>query len=76
MQSVTFPLFSGKTPDAWRIATIHSIPKEQMNTVDPAIFRGLALQSCMYKILSDVINVRIAKFLEKGEIVDNEQNSF
>ena len=55
---------------------MHTIPKEQMKTVDPTEFGGLALQSCMYTILSDVINVRIVKFLEKGEIVEDEQNGF
>ena len=44
--------------------------------IDPLKYRGLALQCCMYTILSSILNARIVKFVEENELIVNEQNGF
>ena len=63
-------------PDCWRRAIIHPIPKEQGTLRDPLRYRGIALQCCMYKVLSNVLNHRISDHLEKEELLAPEQNGF
>ena len=64
-----------RIPDIWREAIIHPIPKEGYST-DPLKYRGLALQYCMYKILSHVINDRLVKAFEANDLIADEQNGF
>ena len=63
-------------PDQWWYNIIHPIPKTNIMSMDPLKYRGLALQSCIFKILSDVINVRVVKYLEHHQILADEQNGF
>ena len=65
-----------KIPNQWQHAMIHPIPKEKGRCIDPLKYRGLALQSCVYKIYSNVLNERIVEFMEKRSIICDEQNGF
>ena len=48
-----------KIPDMWTKSVIHPITKETTKSNDPLKYRGLALQSCIYKIFSSIINKRL-----------------
>ena len=61
-------------PNEWRKSIIHPIPKEKKVSMDPLKYRGLALQSCIYKILCYVLNERVMKHLD--EKLDDVQNGF
>ena len=63
-------------PDVWRQAIVHPIPKTSTVSMDPLKYRGLALQSCIYKIFSAVINTRIVNHLERNCVLCEEQNGF
>ena len=63
-------------PDAWRASIVHLIPKTTRPSTDPLQYRGLALQCCIYKILSSILNERIMSHLETSEILADEQNGF
>ena len=43
-------------PDVWRKAIIHPIPKIPGKQIDPQKYHGLALQSCIFKVFSSIIN--------------------
>ena len=49
-------LDTGLIPDLWRKVIIHPIPRELGKVTDPLKYRGLALQCCMYKLLSRIVN--------------------
>ena len=63
-------------PNIWRKAIIHPIPKDKGFTNDPLNYRGLALQCCIYKILSSIVNARILKHLETNGKLKDEHNGF
>ena len=65
-----------KIPDCWRKVILHPIPKELGKLLDPVKYRGLALQSCVYKILSNVLSSRLSEYLEYNEILMDTQNGF
>ena len=65
-----------KIPDIWRIALIKAIPKESGKVIDPLKYRGLALQCCIYKILSAVINSCVVKHIESEKLLSDHQNGF
>ena len=67
---------SGHTPDLWRKSIIHPIPKGSIKFVRPMTFRGLALQSCIYKLYSGIINARLVRFLDIKELLSDTQNGF
>ena len=63
-------------PDKWRQAIIHPIPKTKTMTNDPLQYHGLALQSCIFKIFSQIVNDRIVGKLNENEWLAEEQNGF
>lgn len=67
----------GKLPNAWSRATICPIPKgsSSVSTV-PLSFRGIALQSCVYKIFSFILNTRLSTHVEENGCLSNMQNGF
>ena len=62
--------------DAWRQTLIHPIPKTKKIEIDPLKYRGLALQSCIFKVFSDILNSRLVLHLEENNIITDEQNGF
>ncbi len=68
---------SGKIPEPWRRAMIWPIYKGKgMDRRLTASYRRISLLSCIYKLFSSVINNRIKKFLEDGDLLAEEQNGF
>ena len=73
---------SRKIPDAWRRSSICPIPKADSVDTEPASFRGLSLQSCVYKVYSSILNARINCFLENihydetKPLLSESQNGF
>ena len=63
-------------PGEWRKAIIHPIPKTKDFTMDPLKYRGLALQSCIFKIYSNIINTQVVERLEKYDVFTDLQNGF
>ena len=63
-------------PDTWRMSIINPIPKAQGFPPDPLKYRGLALQSCIYKIFSAIMNRCLMTYLESENILEEEQNGF
>ena len=66
----------GLVPEIWKKAIIHLIPKESGKLIDPLKYLGLALQCCMYKVFSSILNERIVQFLNDNELLNDEQNGF
>ena len=67
---------NGIIPDVWRKVIIHPILKEAGKCTEPLKYRGLALQSCVFKASCHVLNVRLSKHLESSDILEDEQNGF
>ena len=63
-------------PEIWHKSMIHPIPKDVLGSNDPLKYRGLALQSCIYKIFSSIITDRIVNFLEQENLLEETQNGF
>ena len=67
---------TGMILDCWRKSVVNPIPKSSGYTTDPLKYRGLSLQSCVYKILSTVMNRRLMTYLEDSNELEEEQNGF
>lgn len=68
---------SGLLPSEWSNCLIVPISKgaRSVNT-KPLTFRGLALQSCIYKCYSYILNRRLDLFLESNNLISDVQNGF
>lgn len=68
---------TGMIPSEWRKSIIVPISKGKKTlSHKPLTHRGLALQSCIYKIYSSVLNARLTTYLEEGELIEETQNGF
>ena len=68
---------SSKIPTIWTQSVFNPIPKNRTN--DPRVplnYRGISLLSCVYKIYSAMLNIRLVKHLDDNEILHDEQNGF
>lgn len=68
-------LSSGIFPDAWKVAIVKPIPKNNQ----PSSFgelRPISLLSCISKILEKVVSVQMVKFLEDHQILPKLQSGF
>ena len=65
-----------RIPDPWRKAIIHPIPKTKEIQLDPMKYRGLALQSCIFKLYCGILNNRLVKHLEENKLICDKQNGF
>ena len=64
-------------PSIWRSAIIVPIPKS--STKDPCVplnYRGISLMSCIYKVYSSLLNMRITDHCERNGYIVDEQNGF
>ena len=64
-------------PSIWRKAIISPIPKS--STKDPCVplnYRGISLLSCIYKLYSSLLNLRLTDHCEKNGYMVDEQNGF
>ena len=69
-------MMADKSPSIWKKALIHPIPKGKNKTIRPLLFCGLALQSCIYKLYSSILNTRFLRFLEAESLIEDKQNGF
>ena len=67
----------GRIPSVWFKSIISPIPKSSKN--DPRIplnYRGISLMSTVYKLYSSLLNERLMEYLEKEQLLVEEQNGF
>ena len=68
---------SGKIPSLWLQAIISPIPKSSSKDARvPLNYRGISLLSTLSKIYTSLLNIRLMKFLDKNNILADEQNGF
>ena len=66
---------TGMVPSQWLQAIILPIPKGMSSkATNPLNYRGLNLQSCLYKIYSSVLNARLNTCLESNNKIHDSQN--
>ena len=63
-------------PDIWRKAILHLIPKDKSNSTNPLKYRGLSLQSCIFKLFCSVLNNRLNSYFSDIGAIADEQNGF
>jgi len=64
-------------PSVWRKAIICPILKD--STTDPRIpmnYRGISLLSCVSKLYTSFMNMRLTSYLEQNDMLADEQNGF
>ena len=64
-------------PSIWRKAIIAPIPKSAAK--DPCVplnYRGISLLSCIYKMYSSILNLRLTTHCERNNYIVDEQNGF
>ena len=69
-------LDTGIVPDKWTIGLIVPIFKNKGDINDPDNYRGITLLSCLGKLFTLVINVRLHMYLEANALLGEEQAGF
>ena len=67
---------SGLNPADWDFSDIKPIPKKDKDPRDPLQNRCITIMCCVAKVYSKILNARIQKYLEKNNILVEEQNGF
>ena len=68
---------SGLVPTIWLKSIINPIPKgSKKDPYTPLNYRGISLQSCVYKVYSGLLNSRISAYCEMLNLIEDEQNGF
>lgn len=68
---------TGLIPSEWRKSEIVPIPKGKKSiSTKPLTYRGLGLQSCLYKAYSYILNKRLTNYLETNGLINDTQNGF
>ena len=67
-------LRDGRVPASWKTATTVLIYKKG-DSADPANFRPIALQSCLYKLLMAVLSDRVTKWALDNDLISSSQKS-
>ena len=64
-------------PTSWRKSIIVPIPKSaSKDPLVPLNYRGISLLSCLYKLFTSLINLRITIHCESNNFLVDEQNGF
>ena len=66
----------GISPIDWDKSDIKPIPKKDKDPRDPLGNRCITIMCCIAKIYSSILNARVQAFLEKNQILVDEQNGF
>ena len=69
-------LKTGHVPQDWGIGLIVPIFKKKGSQSDPNNYRGITLLSCIGKLFTLCINVRLNKFASDNDIIGEEQAAF
>ena len=69
-------LSNGKIPDTWRSSYLIPLYKGKGTVKDPSNYRGIALQSCLYKIFTGLIYKRLQFWVDVNGKVPREQFGF
>ena len=69
-------LRSGHVPHEWSVGLIVPIYKKKGSKLDPNNYRGITLLSCLGKLFTACINVRLTKFVTERSIIGEEQAAF
>ena len=67
---------SGLSPTEWDSSNIKPIPKKDKDARDPLQNRCITLMCCIAKLYSSILNRRLQSYLEKNDILAEEQNGF
>ena len=67
---------SGLSPSEWDTSDIKPIPKKDKDSRDPLQNRCITIMCCVAKIYSGILNRRLQKYLEKNNLLADEQNGF
>ena len=67
---------SGLSPSEWDSSHIKPIPKKDKDARYPLQNRCITLMCCIAKLYSSILNRRLQKYLEKNNILAEEQNGF
>ena len=63
-------LHTGVFPEPWLIGIIKPIYKNKCKKNDPSNFRGIPLVSSFGKLVTAVLNMRLLKYLDSKEVLD------
>lgn len=67
----------GLIPQEWTKSIIVPITKgSKIKSYKPLTHRGLAMQSCVYKMYSYLLNRRFTNYLENNNLLNETQNGF
>ena len=67
---------NGLSPFDWDQSDIKPIPKKDKDPRDPLNNRCITIMCCIAKIYSSILNARLQIFLDKNQILVDEQNGF
>ena len=69
-------LRTGHVPHDWSVGLIVPIYKKKGSPLDPNNYRGITLLSCLGKLFTMCINVRLTKFVTDRGVIGEEQAAF
>ena len=67
---------TGRVPTQWCTGIILPLYKNKGSHDDPNNYRGITLLSCLGKLFTNIINNRLAQYLEDDNILGEEQAGF
>ena len=68
---------SGCVPSEWGKGIINPIPKSNMaDPRDPLSYRGITLAPATYKLYCSILNERLSKWINRNDVLVDEQNGF
>ena len=67
---------TGLVPESWTLGNIIPIFKNKGTVTNPENYRPITLLSCLGKLFTSILNARITKYVEEGDIIDHCQAGF
>ena len=67
---------SGIIPNAWTIGVIHPIFKNKGDSTDPLNYRPITLLSCLGKLFTAILNIRLEKYASDNNVINDYQSGF
>ncbi|KAF5318398.1 hypothetical protein D9611_013896 [Ephemerocybe angulata] len=65
-----------KIPSLWTLSTLIALPKPQKPLADPKSYRIIALESCVAKVMTLMIDRRFREYLDDTKLIPDSQNGF